>query len=82
MLDHATSEGADAQAGRCCRYGVKADYAKAFGTAILRGVKKAIMIKQEPAEGQIALPGPEAWTPECEAAWVMLWDRVSNCLTR
>jgi len=80
---------------------VKADYAKAFGTAVLRGVKKAIMAKPKPrekkpeeesneqegdAEAQRALEnlpwGDEAWTPECEAAWVMLWDRVSNCLTR
>ena len=29
---------------------MKADYAKAFGTAVLRGVKKAIMAKPKPKE--------------------------------
>jgi len=53
---------------RHIKYGVKADYAKAFGTAILRGVKNAI--------------GKEEWTAETQAAWEMLWDRVCNCLTR
>ena len=53
---------------RHIKYGVKADYAKAFGTAVLRGIETAI--------------GKEEFPQDLREAWELLWDRVSNCLTR
>ena len=53
---------------RHIKYGVKAEYIKPFGKAVMAGLE--------------GLFGEEAWTPINQAAWAKLWQRVSTCVTR
>ena len=53
---------------RHIKYGVKAEYIKPFGKAVMAGLE--------------GLFGEEAWTPVNQAAWAKLWQRVSTCVTR
>ncbi len=52
---------------RHVKYGVKGEYVKPFGQAILAGIEE--------------LAG-DKWTPCIAAAWSNLWRRVSACVTR
>jgi len=52
---------------RHVKYGVKGEYVKPFGKAILSGLEE--------------LAGPR-WTPPVVTAWKNLWSRVSTCVGR
>jgi hypothetical protein len=52
---------------RHIKYGVKAEYIKPFGKAVLTGLEDLF---------------GEAWNPVTETAWRILWQRVSTCVTR
>mmetsp|Transcript_29780 Transcript_29780/g.71770 ORF Transcript_29780/g.71770 Transcript_29780/m.71770 type:complete len:1445 (+) Transcript_29780:115-4449(+) len=52
---------------RHIKYGVKAEYIKPFGKAVLTGLEDLF---------------GEAWNPVTEVAWKFLWQRVSTCVTR
>jgi hemoglobin-like flavoprotein len=52
---------------RHVKYGVKGEYVKPFGKAVLAGVEELCGDK---------------WTPEMAVAWSNLWMRVSSCVSR
>mmetsp|Transcript_2696 Transcript_2696/g.4349 ORF Transcript_2696/g.4349 Transcript_2696/m.4349 type:complete len:825 (+) Transcript_2696:1622-4096(+) len=53
---------------RHIKYGVKSEYAKGFGAAILRAVEKVL--------------GPEHWDQATRSAWNFLWMRVCGVIQR
>jgi hemoglobin-like flavoprotein len=52
---------------RHVKYGVKAEYIKPFGKALLSGVEELMGDKYDPVR---------------QAAWLTLWQRVSTCVSR
>ena len=60
-------EGFKALTIRHIKYGVKAEYAKAFGKSILIGIEKTLGDKYDEATSE---------------AWTMLWTRASSCVSR
>lgn len=52
---------------RHIKYGVKADYARAFGLTVLNGIKEVLGDKLD---------------EKAKTAWTKLWTRVSSCVTR
>uniref|UniRef100_A0A7S1DKS7 Globin domain-containing protein n=2 Tax=Hemiselmis andersenii TaxID=464988 RepID=A0A7S1DKS7_HEMAN len=52
---------------RHIKYGVKADYARAFGMTVLNGISSVL---------------GDRFDERVKGAWVLLWTRVSSCVTR
>jgi hemoglobin-like flavoprotein len=52
---------------RHIKYGVKADYARAFGMTVLNGIASVL---------------GDRFDERVKSAWVLLWTRVSSCVTR
>jgi hemoglobin-like flavoprotein len=61
-------EGFKALTIRHIKYGVKAEYAKAFGKSILIGIEKTL--------------GEDNFDEETREVWQMLWMRASSCVGR
>mmetsp|Transcript_48663 Transcript_48663/g.99363 ORF Transcript_48663/g.99363 Transcript_48663/m.99363 type:complete len:1196 (+) Transcript_48663:44-3631(+) len=52
---------------RHIKYGVKPDYAKPYGKAVLRGMEELL---------------GDDFDAETKQAWICLWEKVSNCVIR